>query len=199
MNYKNRIIGTGEEQVEQILFNPRNWRVHPLYQQDALKGVLEEVGWIQQVIINKQTGHLIDGHLRCQLAAREGQETVPVLYVDVTEDEEKLLIATIDPIAGMAATDKEMLEELFNEIKTDNERVEELIKEIKNREGILDGLPTLDELEDESGEFDEPAFDPEIKIKVTPLTFEKYEELMEQMPGDTEAERFDALISGYVA
>ncbi len=70
--YKNRIIGSGEESLDDILFNPRNWRIHPLSQQDALKGILEEVGWVQQVIINKRTGNLIDGHLRCQLASRGG-------------------------------------------------------------------------------------------------------------------------------
>ena len=86
--YKNRIIGSGEEPLDQILFNPRNWRVHPLNQQNALKGVLEEVGWVQEVIINQRTGHLVDGHLRCQLAAREGAKTIPVKYVDLSEEEE---------------------------------------------------------------------------------------------------------------
>ena len=25
--FKNRIVGSGEEQLDQIMFNPRNWRV----------------------------------------------------------------------------------------------------------------------------------------------------------------------------
>ena len=127
---KNRIVGSGEEQLDQIMFNPRNWRIHPLNQQNALKGVLEEVGWVQQVIINKRTGNLIDGHLRCQLAAREGQKTIPVVYVDVSEDEEALVLATLDPIAAMAATDKQKLDELFQDINSDNENVQKLISEI---------------------------------------------------------------------
>ena len=127
---KNRIVGNGEEPLDQILYNPRNWRIHPLSQQDALKGVLEEVGWVQQVIINKRTGNLIDGHLRCQLAAREGQKTIPVVYVDVSEDEEALVLATLDPIAAMAATDKQKLDELFQDINSDNENVQKLISEI---------------------------------------------------------------------
>ena len=128
--YKNRIIGSGEESLDNILFNPRNWRIHPLNQQDALKGVLEEVGWVQQVIINKRTGNLIDGHLRCQLAARDGNKTIPVLYVDIDEAEEELVLATLDPIAGMAATDKQKLDELFQDINSDNENVQKLISEI---------------------------------------------------------------------
>ena len=133
---KNRIIGSGEEQLDQIMFNPRNWRIHPLSQQDALKGVLEEVGWVQQVIVNKRTGNLIDGHLRCQLAAREGAQTIPVVYVDVSEDEEALVLATLDPIAAMAATDKQKLDELFANIQSENEQVTALIQEIAEKNGI---------------------------------------------------------------
>ena len=133
---KNRIIGSGEEQLDQIMFNPRNWRIHPLSQQDALKGVLEEVGWVQQVIVNKRTGNLIDGHLRCQLAAREGASTIPVVYVDVSEDEEALVLATLDPIGAMAATDKQKLDELFAGIESENEQVNALIKNIAENNGI---------------------------------------------------------------
>jgi len=134
--YKNRIIGSGEESLDNILFNPRNWRIHPLSQQDALKGVLEEVGWVQEVIINKRTGNLIDGHLRCQLAAREGNKTIPVLYVDIDEAEEELVLATLDPIAGMAATDKAKLDRLFQDINSDNENVQKLISEIAEKEKL---------------------------------------------------------------
>ncbi len=133
---KNRIIGSGEEQLDQIMFNPRNWRIHPLSQQDALKGVLEEVGWVQQVIVNKRTGNLIDGHLRCQLAAREGQATIPVVYVDVSEDEEALVLATLDPIGAMAATDKQKLDELFAGIESENENVRKMMDDIAAKERL---------------------------------------------------------------
>ena len=136
MKYQNRIIGSGEEPLDQIMFNPRNWRIHPLHQQDALKGVLEEVGWVQQVIVNKRTGNLIDGHLRCQLAAREGNDTIPVVYVDLSEDEEALILSTLDPIAGMAATDKEKLDDLFRQFNSDNENVQKLLSEIAENNGI---------------------------------------------------------------
>jgi len=193
--YKNRIIGSGEESLDDILFNPRNWRIHPLSQQDALKGVLEEVGWVQQVIINKRTGNLIDGHLRCQLAAREGNKTIPVLYVDIDEAEEELVLATLDPIAGLAATDKAKLEQLFQDINSDNVNVQKLISEIAEKEGLLGELPTLDELEEKYGEPDETQFWPVIRLQVPPETMAKYEALMSSLPGNNEAEKFDALLS----
>ena len=130
---KNRIIGSGEEPLDSILFNPRNWRIHPLNQQNALKGVLEEVGWVQEVIINKRTGHLVDGHLRCQLAAREGARSIPVKYVDLSEEEEALVLATLDPIASMAATDKQKLDELLRSIRAEDEDVLNLLDELAEK------------------------------------------------------------------
>lgn len=135
--FKNRIIGSGEEPLDQIQFNPRNWRIHPLNQQNALKGVLDEVGWVQEVIVNQRTGNLIDGHLRCQLAAREGAKTIPVKYVDLSEEEEALILSTLDPIAGMAATDRAKLDDLMRGIQSDNEQVQALISEIGAKEGII--------------------------------------------------------------
>lgn len=134
---KNRIVGSGEEALDQIMFNPRNWRIHPLNQQNALKGVLGEVGWVQQVIVNKRTGNLVDGHLRCQLAAREGATTIPVVYIDVSEEEESLVLATLDPIAAMAATDKQKLDELMHDIQSDDENIQKLMSDIAEKEQLL--------------------------------------------------------------
>lgn len=154
MQIKNRIIGSGEEQLDQIMFNPRNWRIHPLNQQNALKGVLEEVGWVEDVIINKRTGEewgkdrgvetLVDGHLRCQLAAREGAKTIPVKYVDLSPEEEALVLATLDPIAAMAATDKVKLDDLFSDIQSDNENVQKMLEEIAEKERLEYGKQEID-------------------------------------------------------
>jgi len=56
-NWRNRIVGTGEEAPDQLLANPGNWRIHPRAQQEALSDALEELGWIQQVVVNPRTGH----------------------------------------------------------------------------------------------------------------------------------------------
>ena len=33
--WRNRIVGHGEEAPDQLLANPKNWRIHPKAQQDA--------------------------------------------------------------------------------------------------------------------------------------------------------------------
>jgi hypothetical protein len=102
--WRNRIVGQGTEAPEQLLANPRNWRVHGKTQQAALNGVLDEVGWVQQILVNQRTGHVVDGHLRVTLALRRNEPTVPVIYVDLTEQEEALVLATLDPIGALAGT-----------------------------------------------------------------------------------------------
>jgi hypothetical protein len=113
--WRNRIIGSGVEDPAQLLANPFNFRYHPEHQQKALAGVLEEIGWIQEVVVNQRTGHLIDGHLRVTLAMRDG-ENIPVKYVDLSEHEEKIALASMDPISALATQDQGILDDLVEQI-----------------------------------------------------------------------------------
>src|SRR5438128_1559091 len=103
--WRNRIVGTGEQAPDQLVANPRNWRTHPGPQRDALRGSLAEVGWVQQVLVNQRTGHVVDGHARVEEALSRKEPSVPVLYVDLDEAEEALVLATLDPIGAMAGRD----------------------------------------------------------------------------------------------
>lgn len=116
-NWRNRIVGEGEEAPDQLMAHPLNWRSHPLKQQEALGEVLDKVGWVDSVIVNRKTGHLVDGHLRVELAKKRGESTIPVQYVDLTEEEERLVLATIDPLAAMAERDDEKLDKLLADLK----------------------------------------------------------------------------------
>jgi len=79
-----------------------------------------------------------------------------VVYVDVSEDEEALVLATLDPIGAMAATDKQKLDELFADIQSDNENIQKMIAEIGAKEGIIS--PDFEPVGiDEQGRLDEKA------------------------------------------
>lgn len=135
--WKSRIIGHGEEAPGQLLANPRNFRIHPKAQQEALTGILNEVGWVQDVIVNQRTGHVIDGHLRVSLAIGREEPSVPVVYVDLDEHEEALVLASIDPIAAMAATDAEKLDELLREVSTGDAAVQAMLDGLATRAGLV--------------------------------------------------------------
>lgn len=134
--WKNRIIGYGEEAPEQLLANPKNWRIHPSEQQEGLQGVLDEVGFVQGVIVNQATGFVVDGHMRVSLALRTEQSKIPVTYVDLTAEEEDTILSTFDPIGAMAVTDRVKLKDILDSVETENERVNKIMSDIAKRERV---------------------------------------------------------------
>jgi hypothetical protein len=151
--WSNRIVSYGEEDPEQLLANPLNWRVHPKAQQVSLTGVLDDIGFISPVIVNRTTGHMVDGHLRVSLALRNNVPSIPVIYVELSEQEEKEALVTLDPIANMAAADMRNLESLIGDMGQVNDAVRLLVGEIlheSNKKAVKQDLDELDE--DEEGE-----------------------------------------------
>jgi hypothetical protein len=129
--WRNRIIGSGMEAPEQLLANPSNWRTHPVIQRRALRGSLSEVGWVQQVIVNTVTGFVVDGHARIEEAISRGETAVPVLYVELTPDEERLVLATLDPIGALASSDGARLQELLADVTVDEDGLSALLARLR--------------------------------------------------------------------
>ncbi len=135
MSWANRIIATGNENPTELLDrnNPDNWRLHPRVQQDALLGLMQDVGVVQDVIVNRRTGFLVDGHLRVFLAAEHKQPSIPVKYVDLTPAEEAVVLATFDPLADLAKPDPERLNKLLASVSIDNPGVRKGLVVAANR------------------------------------------------------------------
>ena len=89
------------------------------------------------MIVNQRTGHLVDGHLRVELSIREGETEVPVIYVDLSEDEEKIALASIDPLSAMAETDQDMLDQLLEGLEVDNDDLGSLLESLASTD-LLD-------------------------------------------------------------
>lgn len=139
--WRNRIVGEDVCDPGQLLANPFNWRIHPHEQELALRGILDEVGWVQRVIVNKRTGHVVDGHLRVATAISKGETAVPVLYVDLSEDEEKKVLLTIDPVGAMAVMDADKFKELLAEVEFASEDAKKSIEAAGDGAGMF----TVDE------------------------------------------------------
>jgi hypothetical protein len=133
---RNRIIEHRDVPAELIKNNPKNYRLHPTEQRDALIGVLEEVGIVDTVMLRELgdgTYELIDGHLRKDIL--KGQ-MVPATIVDLTESEADLILATHDPLTGMAKHDPEKLEELLKDLETNNPSIADLLQQLADQAGI---------------------------------------------------------------
>jgi DNA modification methylase len=136
MSWHNRIVGHDEVPPDQLMAHPDNWRIHPKYQQEALRGVINDIGYIKSVTVNKTTGRVVDGHLRVTLALRDGIPTIPVEYVELTEAEEAEALLTLDPIAALAGSDKDNLELLLAKVGTENDAVMKLLEDTAARAGL---------------------------------------------------------------
>jgi DNA modification methylase len=128
--WKNRIVGEGMVAPDQLLANPANWRLHPAAQAQALSGVLDEVGWVTGVLVNRRTGMLVDGHLRVMLALQRHEKTIPVSYVNLSTSEETLVLATLDPISALAGTDKAKLSELLTGLAPQSQDVRAMLEQL---------------------------------------------------------------------
>jgi len=141
MDIRSRIIGHGSEDPKELIAHPRNWRRHPKIQVDAMRETLNRVGWVQNIIVNTTTGTMLDGHMRVEIAAEDNLAEIPVTYIEVTEDEETLILATFDPLGDLALKDEDMLEGLMESIQDDHrsllEDVGVLAKSQKAKEPTL--------------------------------------------------------------
>ena len=142
----NRIVGYGDEPIDEILFNPDNPRIHPKDQQDAVEGLVVDVGWAKPIVVNLRTDEswgvdrnvktLVDGEDRCKLAAQHGEKTIPAAYIDVDRNSELKLIIGLDATSAMAGTDREVLAGLITRINTENEKLQAFFDGVKERERL---------------------------------------------------------------
>jgi|SRR5215831_7213375 len=123
---RDRIIDFRRVPAGELLSNPRNWRTHPQAQASAMLGVLREVGYADALLARETSEglELIDGHLRQKLTP---EQTVPVLVLDVDEQEADKILATLDPLAAMAQSDRDKLGTLLKSIQTEDEALQEML------------------------------------------------------------------------
>lgn len=129
MKIKDRIKDFRRVPASELLPNPKNWRTHPAEQQEAMRGVLAEIG-IADAVLARETPDglmLIDGHLRADVGANV---VWPVLVLDVNEEEADKLLLTHDPLSAMAGIDESLLYELTNATDIQSPALNEMLADL---------------------------------------------------------------------
>lgn len=116
LEFRDRIVGLERVKTELLDAHPRNIRTHGDEQRSAMANVLEQIGWADATVARKQGDRyqVLDGHLRQEMA-----DTVPVLVVDLDDDEADLFLATHDQLGSLAGIDAEQLRELTDGFELD--------------------------------------------------------------------------------
>lgn len=135
--WQNRIVSHGEQPANQFLAHELNARRHPGKQREALRGSLNAVGWVAPVIVSAQTGKILDGHARVEEALSQDENSlVPFVEVNVSEQEERTILATFDPITGLATYEQEGLDALLREVETGEVALQQMLSELAEKEGL---------------------------------------------------------------
>jgi hypothetical protein len=110
-----------------------------------MQGILAEVGYVDALMVRDTPDGLqiIDGHLRAEVTP---DTEVPVLVVDLSEEEARKVLATFDPLAAMAEADKDALGKLLYDLETDSDGLQEM----------LDGLARQNWVQPEGQEVNDP-------------------------------------------
>jgi hypothetical protein len=169
MNIRNRVKSLRMVPASDLRPNPKNWRTHPKAQQDALRGVLAEVGLADACLARELPDGslmLIDGHLRAETL---GDGDVPVLILDVTEAEADKLLATLDPLAAMADSDAAKLDELLRNVDTGSEALQQMLAATAAQAGLYETLRGPDEsggsaVFDDAGEQNENPYTDKVEV-----------------------------------
>src|SRR6266478_8386417 len=113
MNIRNRIKAHRRVRAGDLVPHEFNFRAHPDHQRAALEALYREVGFARSLLAYELPDgrlKLIDGHLRRDL---EPDMEVEVEVLDVTEDEARTLLLSIDPLAALAQTQEAIHERLL--------------------------------------------------------------------------------------
>jgi ParB-like chromosome segregation protein Spo0J len=119
MNIRDRIKELRRVRAGDLRPHPKNWRTHPEEQQNALRGILAEVGYVDALMVRELADgslQIVDGHLRAETTP---DAPVPVLVVDLDDAEADKVLATFDPLGAMAEPDEAQLAALLKGIETD--------------------------------------------------------------------------------
>jgi hypothetical protein len=198
MTMRDRVKELRRVPASELRANPKNWRTHPPAQEAAMRGILEDIGFADAMIARETDDglELIDGHLRQEVM---GDQPVPVLIVDVTEEEADKMLLTLDPLAAMARPDQDQLLSLLKSVEIESDAVNIMLEALINGESeplpYPGTTPTLEELTDTYGDLDDELLWPVIRLRVSPHLKGLFDSWLDTGEGETEAARLENLLS----
>jgi hypothetical protein len=144
--------------VKDIEVSPYNPRIKLKPEDKEYQDIRESLvnfGLSQCLVVNKRTGWLVGGEQRLKILKDMGQKEIPVMVVDLSEDEEKELNLALNEVKGRYDTVK--LKTMLNDIRRrkgrlpvgfDDTKYNSVMQEFKNTKKA----DFLDDVIDESHE-----------------------------------------------
>ncbi len=129
--------------IDQLRPDPANPRRISEAELDALERSLRQFGFVQPVVARRDDGIVIGGHQRLVAARRLGLTSVPVIWLDISAEQARLLALALNKISG--SWDDALLARLLAELQAvpdldlslsgfDEDEVKELLRSLEVRE-----------------------------------------------------------------
>jgi hypothetical protein len=138
MPMKNRIKGHRTVRAGDLVPHELNPRLHRPEQREALQALLGEIGFARSVLAYELPDgrlKLIDGHLR--QGTLDPDELITVEVLDVSDEEARKLLLSIDPLAQLADYDTRALDELRRAVHSDDAVLEALWASIAEQDAAV--------------------------------------------------------------
>lgn len=131
--------------------HPLNPKRHSKRQRNAFNAFKSQVGWAGAILYNETTNTILDGHMRLEEAASK-REKCPIIKGRWTKEQEKLILAQLDPIGFLGGTDKQAMASLVESTKKTIDSLKGADKRTKERLAQLtqDISENLVDVEEES-------------------------------------------------
>lgn len=132
---RNRIRGHRRVRAGDLLPHELNYRLHPQAQRHALEALYRAIGFARSLLAFELPDgrlKLIDGHLRREL---HPDQEVDVEIVDLTDEEARVLLLSLDPLAALAGRDEEVHAELARLTPSDEQALTDLWRAVHEAEG----------------------------------------------------------------
>lgn len=133
-------------------YNPRIDLQPGDHEYDSLKQSIDKFGYVDPLIWNERTGHLVGGHQRFKVLMEDKPSEILVSVVSLNDQDEKALNVALNKISGH--WDENKLEKLLTELKDNNLDLETIGFTEEEYEDLLDSVSIENEImvvEEDSG------------------------------------------------
>ena len=127
---RNRIVRHAKVRAGDLVPHELNPRTHPAGQRKALAELYREVGFARSLLAYELPDgrlKLIDGHLRRDM---DPEMQVEVEVIDVSDEEARKLLLSLDPLAALAGHDTDCLDRLRSLTQTESDDLANLWRSI---------------------------------------------------------------------
>lgn len=184
--------------VEQVRTNPANARLHPAQSIKVIKDSLARFGQ-QKPIVIAEDGLVIAGEGTLIATMELGRPYIAAVRTNLPQVERMAYALADNRTNELSGFDYDALREQLSALKLEDVPIDDLGWE----EDILQSLlgdsagerqPVVEVEDTDHTAVQDESFWPEIKLRVSQLTYDSYQALMRTLDGDNDAEKFAVMV-----